>query len=74
MAPALITPHGVSSVLTRPGEGTALLVPAVVGVWAGGGEGPGALWPIFGLSCDISAELFSPVDWGAGMVTAILLL
>lgn len=30
MAPALITPHGDGSVLTRPGTGTALLVPAVL--------------------------------------------
>lgn len=43
MAPALITPHGNGSVPHQAWSGDSSLVPAVLGMWAGGGEGPGAL-------------------------------
>lgn len=74
MAPALITPHGNGSVPHQAWSGDPSLVPAVLGMWAGGGEGPGALWATSGLSCDISDEIFSPTAWGAGVVAAVLLL
>lgn len=46
-------------------------------VWAGGGEGPGrpsgraGACYFFGLSCEVSAELFSLTDSGAAMVAAV---
>lgn len=59
MAPALITPHGDGCVLTRPGVGTALLVPAVLGVWAWGGEGQEPFGPSLGFPVTFQLS-FSP--------------